>query len=82
MKLAYQAAGVVHEMQHWQLRVMQEHGAERILLARPLYGHHGIERVQAQNERQKMNDHEIDAELVERLFYSSTKKTLTGMVTS
>jgi len=66
------AAGIGYAKQFWQqlLRVVQEHGAERILLGRSLYGHRGIERVQVRNERRKMNDHEIDAEgLVEMGFF-------------
>ena len=58
------AAGIGYAKQFWQqlLRVVQEHGAERSLLGRSLYGYCGIERVQVRNERRKMNDHEIDAE--------------------
>ena len=63
--------------------MVQEHGAERILLGRPPYGHRGIERVQVRNERRKMNDHEIDAEgLVEMGFFKNFVHdgTLTGII--
>ena len=63
--------------------MVQEHGAERILLGRSLCGHRGIERVQVRSERRKMNDHEIDAEgFLEMGFFLNFvhSGTLTGII--